>query len=548
MSRPYQVDAGPDDHTGGPDDRKGEPTRSGFASGLGPPGAATDGAPHMTDSPLKRLLVHTSHYSFIGLLTMVAGLITFPILTRVFSVADYGVMNLVAATLTISVALGKVGVQQSIIRYQSEISSGKGQFTMAQLFSSTLLGMLGTSVVVALALGIGAQLVPARWLGDVRISHLLGIVSVVVVAQVLESALVNFVRAEQKTSTLLIYQVSKKYVGLALILAAVLLVARSLTSFYLATALVEILAMIILARSMFREHPTPSLSQFSRPLYGELIRFGAPMLIGYELSGIILSVGDRYIIEGFMGEAPLGLYAAAYNLCQYVQSVFIASVGQAIMPLYMQMWDRKGRDETAAFIARALRTYVIMGGPVIAGLAAVGPELLPALASDKYASAVGILPWVIAGMVVDGTNSMLGAGLFIHRKTRIIMPIVMSGALLNLVLNMLLIPRMGILAAAVATLISYTVTALGLGLAGRHLLPVAIPWATMLRTAIGSVAMLLAVRSIYPGRRLATVGVRVVLGAAIYLLVMVLIDGDARAMMKKGLARLRRSKGGAASS
>ncbi len=404
--------------------------------------------------------------------------------------------------------------------------------------------MLGTSLLVALLLGIGAQLVPARWLGNVRMPHLLGIVSVVVVAQVLESALVNFLRAEQKTSTLLIYQVTKKYVGLALILVAVLLVACSLTSFYVATAIIEVLAMVILARSMFRNRPGPSLSQFSRPLYGELLRFGVPMLIGYELSGIILSVGDRYVIEGFMGEEPLGLYSAAYNLCQYVQAVFIASVSQAIMPLYMQLWDRKGQDETAAFIARSLRTYVVLGGPVIAGLAAVGPELLPALASNKYASSVGILPWVIAGMVVDGTNSMLGAGLFIHRKTRVVMSIVIGGALLNLVLNIVLIPRMGILAAAVATLISYSVTALGFGLVGRRLLPVAIPWTTMLRTAFGSVSMFLAVRFIYSGHRLATVGVRAVMGVAIYLVIMVLIDRDARAIMKKGMDRLRRLKGG----
>ena len=75
--------------------------------------------------------------------------------------------------------------------------------------------------------------------------------------------------------------------------------------------------------------PIPRAAEFSRPLYLELLRFGVPMMIGYELSGIVLSVGDRYVIEGLLGEAPLGLYGAAYNLCQYVQALVIASVGQA---------------------------------------------------------------------------------------------------------------------------------------------------------------------------------------------------------------------------
>jgi O-antigen/teichoic acid export membrane protein len=88
-------------------------------------------------SPLRRLFVQASHYSVANLLTTAAGLITFPLMTRIFTVADYGVMNLISATLTVSVALGKFGVQHSIIRYRSEITAGKGKFSTAQLYSTT---------------------------------------------------------------------------------------------------------------------------------------------------------------------------------------------------------------------------------------------------------------------------------------------------------------------------------------------------------------------------------------------------------------------------
>src|ERR1700749_798868 len=85
------------------------------------------------DSPLKRLMVQTSHYGLTSLFNMVAGLVTFPILTRLFSVADYGTMTLIAATLTVSVAVAKVGVQHSIVRYHSEIDAGKSKYSLAQL-------------------------------------------------------------------------------------------------------------------------------------------------------------------------------------------------------------------------------------------------------------------------------------------------------------------------------------------------------------------------------------------------------------------------------
>ncbi|MCU1279091.1 MAG: polysaccharide biosynthesis protein [bacterium] len=218
----------------------------------------------------------------------------------------------------------------------------------------------------------------------------------------------------------------------------------------------------------------------------------------------------------------------------------IASIGQAIMPIYMQMWDQKGVAETSAFISRSLRTYVMLGVPIVAGLAAVGPELLPSLASEKYASAASVLPWVIGGMVVDGTNSMLGAGLFIHRKTRTIMTIVLSCAALNIGLNLILVPRIGIQGAAIATLVCYSAAALALASAGRTLLPVELPWTTMLRAGLASVVMYYALVHVCPGRRLVSVGVRVLVGAPIYGGIMALISPDARALLRGAIDRVRK--------
>ena len=495
----------------------------------------------VSDSPIKRLLVQTSHYSFASVLTMIAGLVSFPILTRVFSVSDYGVMNLVSATLSVGVTIGKFGLQHSIIRYDSEIRSGKSRFTIGQLYSTTLIGMAVAALAVIGVLLAGTQLSPPSWLSEVRVRRLFAIAALLILVQSIESALINFLRAEQETVTLMKYQVVKKYLGLAMILTAVLIIARSLAAFYTASVLAEALSVFALSRIVFGRgrRPAPRVSQFSRPLYTELISYGIPMMIGYELSGIVLSVGDRYVIEAMIGSTTLGLYAAAYNLCQYVQAVFIESVSQAIMPIYMRLYHQQGVKETEAFIARSLRTYVLFGAPVIAGLAAVGPELLPSLASDKYASASVILPWVIAGMVIDGTNSMLGAGLFINKKTRIITSIVISAAVLNIVLNLIMVPRIGIVGAAIATVASYGATSLAMGIAGRRLLRISLPVATLLRAGGAAVVMYLALRNLFPGHRLLSAGVRIVTGAPIYVVLIAIVDGDARAIIRKGIARLR---------
>lgn len=488
----------------------------------------------MSGSPLKRLAVHASHYTLGSLLTMVAGLVTFPLLTRIFSVADYGVMNLIGVSVTVSVAVGKVGQQAAVLRFHSEIAAGKRPFTPEQLSSTSVLGMLATGVSVAALVFAATRLVPDGLVEDPRVRTLMAIMCVAIVMQVVASGLVNLARAQMRTKLLVAFEVGKKYLGLALILFALLAVSRSLTAFYVATATTEVLAVLALGLALYarRAVSAPRPGHFSPKLFKEMLSYGLPMMVGKELAGIVLSVGDRYVIGALAGAEPLGLYSAAYNMCEYVYHVLIASVGLAVMPIYMQMWEQQGRAATSAFIDRSLRSYALLGAPVVAGVTAVGPELLPALASSKYASATVVVPWVIAGMVVAEANSMLGAGLYIARRTRTIMVIIMSCAALNVAMNVVLIPRIGIVGSAIATLASYASAAVLLALAGRAFLPVTLPWATIARAAAASLVMYLVVAGVYPGHGLLSVGVRAALGAPLYAALVAAIDPDARALLR----------------
>jgi O-antigen/teichoic acid export membrane protein len=138
---------------------------------------------------------------------------------------------------------------------------------------------------------------------------------------------------------------------------------------------------------------------------------------------------------------------------------------------------------------------------------------------------------------------MLGAGLFLHRKTRTIMTIVLSCAVLNIVLNLLLVPRLGIEGSAIVTLVCYAAAALAMAAAGHALLPVELPWGMLLRAGVASLAMYFAVARLFPGHRLSTVGVRAAAGGVVYGAIMVLISAEARALVRSALGRLRPKAG-----
>jgi O-antigen/teichoic acid export membrane protein len=490
---------------------------------------------------LKNLFVHTANYSIGNLLVTFSGFISFPILTRLFSVDQYGLLGLISSTLLILTGIAKLGTQHSIIRFFGEVKTGKRELSIQQFYTTVFLGMAGMGAAVTLLWGGLSQLIPPTWLNDGRLRSLFLLTSVLVFVRVIDSSLVNFLRAEQRTVLFNIYSVAKKYIGLAIIIVTLFFISRDLSGFYSATIVTEIVAVLILGTIILRGRGV-SRDNFSPPFYREMLLFGIPM-IGYEIAGIVLSVGDRYVIQAMIGGEALGIYSAAYNLCEYVSGIVIVAVGQAIMPIYMRLWAEQGEAETRKFLDQSLHYYLMVGIPILAGLSAVGPELLSTMASEKYRDGAEIIPYVMSGMLLDGTLAFFGASLFIHKQTKTIMLLVVASAVLNLVLNIILIPYYGIKGSAIATLISYCFLVLLADLASVRRLYIPIPWKSILTFGPISLIMYFAVIQISTGGQFTTLIAKIVVGTVIYIVFTPLIDERTRAIFMRGLAKAKRLYG-----
>ena len=80
------------------------------------------------------VLRHIRNYATGGLFSALIGVATFPILTRSLSVEDYGILGLILSTLTLFVAVGKFGIQHSILRFYAEIKNRNSPFSEGQFF------------------------------------------------------------------------------------------------------------------------------------------------------------------------------------------------------------------------------------------------------------------------------------------------------------------------------------------------------------------------------------------------------------------------------
>lgn len=474
---------------------------------------------------LRNLLVHVSRYSLAGLAGTLAGLISFPILTRMLSVSDYGLLSLVITTIYFIAAFGKSGLQFSILRYYSDAESDKGKWDISTYYSTIIIGMLGIGFITMLLWALFVYVIPETFWGEPKLRHLLLLTSILVLAEVSVSMLSGFLQARQQSGWLSIFRVVERYGILLATVLTLYFVSRSLDGVFIARMIAQISAISILAYYVMRQVQM-SRKSFSPVLMKDMLLYGVPLL-GNELVYIILSLGDRYIINWLIGAEYLGIYAAAYNLCEYVKLMMVDSVFQAIRPMYFKLWAEEGADATRAFVEKTLYFYLMLCFPIIAGVAVIGPDLLTLITSGKYSEGASVIPYVIGGLMIYGAHSMLGAGIFIN-KSSAMMWITLSAAILNMLLNVLLIPRFGIEGAAQATLVSYVFMTTIEAIYARRYLVVSFPFMAALKFIVLSLIMYLALNQIVFGGPLLTMLVQIIVGGILYTILLLSTDIKAR--------------------
>ncbi len=456
------------------------------------------------------------------------GLITFPILTRVLTKEEYGILGLATVTMALLVAVAKAGLSDGIIRFYAEYS---GTEQKRLIFSSTAFvrGVIfALSVVVIYVICL---LTFYRSLKiDVRFLSCFIILAPYLFIRPLNIIVMNFLRVNGKSIFYNLNSVINKMLSVALSLFLLLYISRALASYFIGGAVVEWLSGLVLFYWFFRNYKI-SLSHVSWDLTSMLVRFGAPVLLT-EIAYLLLAYVDRYMIVYYLGEASLGTYAVGYTLANYVADILNVSVAYAILPVYTKIFVEEGREKTEEFLEKCTHYLLIGMIPISFGFAAVCRDVIVWLASKKYESAVMITPMILAGTCVLGFNTLFYAGLYLRKKTVQILLIVISGALIKICLNLFLLPFMGIEGAGLTTMIScFYVIILTAILSFRHV---------TIRINIGSLAyhllmgflMFVVVRHVHVREGFINLAIKVFIGVIVVLPAVLLRETELRGWIK----------------
>ena len=468
--------------------------------------------------PASGLRHHLRNYASAGMLSALVGLVSFPLMTRNLSVADYGIVGLISSSITLFIAIGKLGMQHAVIRFFAQIKNANIAFNTKQMYSTVSAVFLGLAFSATLLfLLMGYQALP-RFLQYEDISTLFLLASAIVFIRVLGSGIMNFLRAEQRSADVAMAQSLARFLNLSLIIALVFSAVLNPYSVVICLFFAELAGVCFIAWQYRSEFYFRS-SDISGSLARAMLVYGVPLMILESLS-LVLRLSDRYLIEAMLGVDELGQYSASYNLTGYLDIILLAALLQAVRPAYMQMWESQGADNTHTFLARGFHLYTVIGIPFIAMFCITSPYLLSFLAGPKYAIGTVIIPYVALSFWLEGAMIFLAAGLYIFKNTKVLMFCSLLATAINLGLNVLVIPRFGIAGAAAVTLFSYAVFIVAVTvLAFRHV-SFRIQWISPMIVSLASVLVFLTGQQFDFGTDVANFLIKGVVGTLILLGVM----------------------------
>jgi len=212
--------------------------------------------------------------------------------------------------------------------------------------------------------------------------------------------------------------------------------------------------------------PQIRLSGLSGRVMKEMMVFGLPFMAAGIFDRTI-ELADRRLLGHFMGDATVGAYVACYTVAVLLR-LLVYSFNAGWQPFFLREIDKKGGME------RIERIYVQTAGIFVAVwfLASLWlPDIVRIplggdlhILNSAYWSGIGIIPVIMGAYVMMGLYFLELPGIYYHKRTGMNAVFMGLGALVNIVLNLILIPRAGMLGAAFATASAYAAMAVAIRL------------------------------------------------------------------------------------
>ena len=370
--------------------------------------------------------------------------ITTPIFTRILTAEEYGQFNVFNSWLNI------VAIFVTMYLYAGVYSQGIVKFSEERKpFSSSMQGLTLTLVLVWMIVYLVFK---NFWnsLFSLTTNQMLLMFLII-----WTTAVYNFWSYEQRAQVkyrnlvilTIVVSILKPLVSIILILHS----EDKVLARILGLAIVELVAYLGLFIVQMRNGKKYFIGKF----WKYALMFNIP-LIPHYLSQVVLASSDRIMISKLVGDTEAGIYSLAYSL-SLIMTLFNSALMQTLSPwIYNKIKLKQIKDISSI-------GYLSLIGIAIVNLILIllAPDLVKIFAPSEYYDTIWAIPPVSMSVFFMYSYDLFAKFAFYKEKTKTIMIVSIMGAVLNIVLNNICIPKYGYVAAGYTTLVCYLIYSIG---------------------------------------------------------------------------------------
>ena len=397
---------------------------------------------------------HYLRYSTGNLLVIVAGLVSFPILTRLLDNKQYGILNYYDSWVLMAVAFGKLGAQHAIMRFYPH----GGDADRLRAFSTNLFFF-----PLAVSLGLWALLCMGVIFTDIATGlRQPGMFWLAVVAApliVFASLTETVLRITENSHLVMLSRIGWRWLEVVTMVGAVMLLHHTALAAY-GGKLLATLVMIVFYLYWVRRNLGFSRASFEKSSVKEGLFYGLP-LVANEVIAVAFVLLDRIMIKGIIGSyEAVGIYSIGASLAMQVNFFTNITMFEAFMPMANRLYFTEGAAAVRALKARVLvpMTYALVGIATL--LWCFGTDAVIALSGHTKSASGPVFAAVGAIYALLPVLMVAGYGLLLEKRTLKVLTLTSFSLAINAVLNMLWIPAYGVMGAVYATAVSSAVYAI----------------------------------------------------------------------------------------
>lgn len=364
-----------------------------------------------------------------------------PLYTRVLTTEEYGMYDFYVTTILLLTPLLSMNILDAVIRFALEKNSEPEKiFTIGFKFCFRAIMLCSGLILIN------------QWTGSIELFTMYPIFFLLYFSLSMIFDLFNqFARGLERLYDVAVAGVINTFVLVSLNALFLIGLKLGLTGYFAAYCCAFAMACLYLAIRIrvWRYFDVSALKRSN--LQRDMVKYSAPMIL-QNIGAWINNLSSRYVITAICGSAANGVFSVAYK---------IPSLMLVFQTIFNQAWTisavKSQEDDRDEFYDRVYRVYNLGFVILCSCIIAVNKIVARILFSDEFYDAWRYAPFLIISVIFNSLAGLLGGILIAQKKTNLISMTTLSGAVVNLSLNIVFVKIVGPIGAAIGSLISYIV-------------------------------------------------------------------------------------------